>query len=217
MRAEAPSRITARQLLAEAARIYDAPGAPFARAARTAWRSGFASAAEWMELALETVRSARGDGPRACARPRGLNALGFLKNGGSVLAAAALGGATLAATGATFGPLAGCAAGAVSFVLAFYAIEGQMVFLFPILLDGRHDDDSWSSVIAACRAWTVRAGGTLSVMRVVMPISARMMFGGLFGHGFLRSWCLGCLAVVIWYDALDSAPEHARDIVEATA
>ena len=197
--------------------MYDAPDATFARAARTAWRSGFTSAAEWMELALHTIREERGERPRRRALPRALNALGLVKNVGSAAAAAGIGIAAGLAARSVLGTGVGCAAFATGFVLAFYAIEGQMVFLFPILLDGAHDGESWASVFAACRAWTVRAGGTLAVMRVVMPISARMMFGGLVGKGFLRSWCLGCLAVVIWYDAVDSSTERAVQIVEATA
>lgn len=53
---------------------------------------------------------------------------------------------------------------------------------------------------------TAQAGGTLRVMAVVMPIAATMLGGGFVGRGFLRSWCLGCLAVCIWYEDLRSDP-----------
>jgi hypothetical protein len=201
------SRITARALLVEAARLYDATDAPFARAARTAWRTGFTSAAAWMDLALDVIaedqKTKRARPRRDAKRPSRFNLHGLAKNGGAALVALAIASAVGAATATS---LASCALGAliglVTFVLAFYAVEGQMVFLFPILLDGLHDGRDLVSLFVECRAWTVRAGGTVAVMRVVMPIASRMMFGGLFGHGVVRSWCLGCLAVVLWYDAL---------------
>ncbi len=39
-----------------------------------------------------------------------------------------------------------------------------------------------------------------------MPLACTMLFGGLAGRGFLRSWCLGCLAVCIWYEGLSNGP-----------
>jgi hypothetical protein len=81
-------------------------------------------------------------------------------------------------------------------IFAFYAIEAQMVFLFPAALDGA------PSPLLASRRFTVRAGGTRRVMQIVMPIAATMIFGGCWGRGFVRSWCIGCLAVCIWYERL---------------
>jgi hypothetical protein len=78
----------------------------------------------------------------------------------------------------------------------FYAIEAQFVFLFPLALDGER------TPFRAAWAWTRRAGGTLAVMRVVLPLAAVMLFGGLLGRGFVRCWCLGCLAVCLWYEAV---------------
>jgi predicted MPP superfamily phosphohydrolase len=43
-------------------------------------------------------------------------------------------------------------------------------------------------------------------MRVVLPLACTMLFGGLAGRGFLRSWCLGCLAICIWYEDLCNDP-----------
>jgi predicted MPP superfamily phosphohydrolase len=37
-----------------------------------------------------------------------------------------------------------------------------------------------------------------------------MLFGGLVGRGFLRCWCLGCLAVCLWYEDLRSPPPAKR-------
>src|SRR5207244_10397260 len=84
--------------------------------------------------------------------------------------------------------------------VAFYAVEAQMVFLFPLALDGsaRPFADAWR--------WTRHAGGTVAVMRVVVPLACTMLFAGLAGGGFLRSWCLGCLAVCLWYEDLRNDP-----------
>ena len=79
-------------------------------------------------------------------------------------------------------------------VLVFYAVEAQMVFLFPLAIDG-YDD-----VFRQSRQWTVGAGGTMPVTRTTMQLAALMLFGGFLGKGFVRSWALGCLAVVIWYE-----------------
>jgi hypothetical protein len=82
----------------------------------------------------------------------------------------------------------------------FYAVEAQMVFLFHLALDGS------ARPFADARCWTRRAGGTVAVMRVVVPLACTMLFGGLAGRGFLRSWCLGCLAVCLWYEDLRNNP-----------
>jgi hypothetical protein len=98
-------------------------------------------------------------------------------------------------------------------VPAFYAVEAQMVFLFPLAVDGH------AHPLADSRAWTLRAGGTAAVMRVVLPLALTMLGGGLMGRGFIRSWCLGCLAVCIWYEELriDSAPQVRRRRLEVGA
>jgi hypothetical protein len=159
--------------------------------ARRAWYRGFASGSAWME----EVRGATSAG-----RAGQDNLLGILKNGGAALAAAAAAAGMYGVTRRAGGPSVAAALASVTFVLGFYAIEGQMVFLFPIATEARAagHDPSVANILRECRARTVRAGGTWQVMRVVMPISARMIFGGFQGHGFLRSWCLGCIAVVLW-------------------
>jgi predicted MPP superfamily phosphohydrolase len=94
---------------------------------------------------------------------------------------------------------AGWPAVAVGGVLVFYAVEAQMVFLFPLLLDG--SPRPWRESLR----WTRRAGGTVAVMRVVKRLAMTMIFGGLAGGGFVRSWCVGCLAVCIWYERVRAA------------
>jgi uncharacterized protein len=69
-----------------------------------------------------------------------------------------------------------------------------MVFLFPLALDGS------VTPFRSAWVWTRRAGGTFAAMRVVLPLAAVMLFGGLVGRGFVRCWCLGCLAVCLWYE-----------------
>jgi hypothetical protein len=81
-------------------------------------------------------------------------------------------------------------------VLAFYAFEAQMVFLIPLALDGA------PRPLREARRWARRAGGTRAVVGVVLPLAAVMLLGGLAGRGFLRCWCLGCLAVCLWYEDL---------------
>ncbi len=169
-------------LLARAAQLYDAPGSPLAPAARRAARSGFASGAAWMALALEALRG----GPLLSPSPApNFQFLGLAKYG------LAGGLAFVWALAAVWLDLALLGLFAVPL---FYVIEAQFVFLFPLALDGH------TRPFRAARRWTARAGGTVRVMAVVMPIAATMLGGGLVGRGFVRSWCLGCLAVCVWYE-----------------
>ena len=135
-----------------------------------------------MRLALETLRG------QPCP-PTAFNfqRLGLIKYG--LASAAALFWAVAAWAGhiSWLAPLA---------VFVFYAVEVQMVFLFPLALDGNHQPFR----VAQC--WTRRVGGTIPVMRVVLPLACTMLFGGLAGRGFLRCWCLGCLSVCLWYEDL---------------
>jgi hypothetical protein len=183
------SPTTPGSLLARAAVLYDAPDCPLASAADRAARRGFASGAEWMRLALAHVR---GYSVESTAAPCGgrYQLLGLAKY-------ALAGGAALAWAGAAFhlgAPLLALLA-----VPLFYAVEAQSVFLFPLALDG-HDRP-----FREARRWAVRAGGTWRVMAVVLPIAATMLAGGFVGRGFRRSWCLGCLAVCLWYEDLRRA------------
>ena len=161
-------RIRARDLLTRAAEQYDALASPLRAAAAAAAFGGFASGAQWMRLALETMRG------RPCV-PAAFNyhLLGLIKYG-------------LAAGVALLWAVAACAWHVPWLVplaaAAFYAVEAQMVFLFPLALDGS------AQPFGAARRWTRHAGGTVGVMRVVMPLACTMLFGGLAGRGFLRSW-----------------------------
>ncbi len=86
--------------------------------------------------------------------------------------------------------------GGVCFVLAFYALEARLVFVFPAMID------YGSRASRGAGALVRRAGGVPEVMSVVMPLAAVMLCGGFAGRGFVRSWLLGCAAVVLWYERL---------------
>lgn len=181
-------RIYAGALLREAAVLFDAPTSRLADSGRRAWRGGFASGADWMRQALEQLR-----GQPLVGTASNLNRFGMFKYG--LASAAALGWLLL--TMACHHPLL-----AVLCLPLFYAVEAQMVFLFPLALDGS------ARPFRTARRWTRRAGGTLAVMRIVLPLAAAMLFGGLLGRGFVRSWCLGCLAVCLWYEHLRRSAEE---------
>jgi predicted MPP superfamily phosphohydrolase len=176
-------------LLVRAGLLFDAPGNALVRQAAGAWRRGFASGGQWMGVALQAIRQE--SSPRSSA---GLQWLGIAKYAMAlaagmlfVVAAAALHRRELALLG----------------IAAFYAVEAQMVFLFPLALDGR------TRLFRESRRWTRRAGGTFAVLRVVLPLAAVMVTGGFIGRGFVRSWCLGCLAICIWYEDLRRAEAQA--------
>lgn len=148
-------------------------------------RPDFSSGAAWMHRALESLR-----GQSWPAVEHNYPLLGGLKYGLALLAALPVWvGSCLAASGEL----------ACLGVLVFYAVEAQFVFLFPLAIDGSKQP------FRDAPDWTRRAGGTLKVMSVVLPLAWRMLSGGFRGLGFARSWCLGCLAVVIWYERVGQA------------
>jgi len=89
-------------------------------------------------------------------------------------------------------------------VLAFYVVEVQMLFVFPLAIDGHRRPFRESRRLMLRIAGTARAVGT------VLPIAAYMLLGGFLGRGFLRCWCLGCLAVCIWYEDARVLPPMQR-------
>ncbi|MDB5298310.1 MAG: hypothetical protein JWO31_4293 [Phycisphaerales bacterium] len=164
--------------------MYDRPGSPLPGLARSARAGGFAGGASWMAAALGDVRAGLAPAGGSAAT---FHRLGFTKYSAASAAAAVAGAAAIWA-GLPW-PVA--TAGAV---VAFYAAEVQMLFLFPAPLDGSRRP------FRDARRWLVRAGGTRLAVPVVMRLAAHMLFGGLGGRGVLRAWCLGCLAVCVWYE-----------------
>ena len=178
-------RASASILLARAAVLYDEASGTLAPAARCAWRKGFPGGAAWMQMALARIR-----GTESVGRAASWTRLGLGKYGLALSAALAPAGAAWAL---------GIPALALLAVPAFYAVEAPLAFVFPAALDGAADPAGLSR--ALCR----RAGGTRAAMAVILPIATAMLMGGFAGRGFLRSWCLGCLAVCIWYEDLRGA------------
>lgn len=79
-------------------------------------------------------------------------------------------------------------------VIAFYAVEVRMVFAIPLALDGSH------APLRDSHALVSRSSAPFVATARVMRIAAEMLAGGFCGRGFVRSWCVGCLAVLLWYE-----------------
>lgn len=142
---------------------------------------GFGGGARWMHRAMTLAGWRMPPLRNLPAHAR----RGWMKYGICSISALLLAGGAVACGMAWLAP--------VLLVAGFYAVEAQMVFLFPEALLGRRVP--WRS----SRVMTVAAGGTLRVMAGVLPIAARMLGTGWWrGHG-CRSWVQGCLAVVLWH------------------
>jgi hypothetical protein len=177
------SLAVSQDLLSRARLIYDDPDLPFAGlAAREGWRSGFTSGADWMWLAMSHVRST--EIPRTNAP---FQRLGTIKYGLCSFAALIY---LLLVWNLHLYPLS------IGVFFVFYAVEAQMVFLFPLAIDG------YQNLFPESRRWTLKAGGTVRVAATILPLAAVMLFGRFASQGFVRSWALGCLSVVVWYEDL---------------
>jgi hypothetical protein len=77
-----------------------------------------------------------------------------------------------------------------------------MVFLFPLVLEG--SEDPWRESFRRTR----QAGGTFPVLGRVLVVAFYMVTGGIFRWGLRRSWCVGCLAVLVWYLDLKEGKTH---------
>jgi hypothetical protein len=167
-----------RTLWAAAAQLYDEPGNGLQASSRVAARRGFRGGAAWMRSAMSVVR---GSAPLGDAR---FAQLGFCKYTLATLAAllvlAALWRQPMLAVPAA--------------IFAFYLVEARMVFVFPLALDGEVCPFRTSHQLLR------RTLPPIVATARVMSIAARMLLGGFVGRGFVRSWCVGCLAVVLWYE-----------------
>lgn len=164
-------------LLAKAAATFDG-SEDLARRADVASTRGFGAAGIWVAHALSALR------PSDVERHAAWWRWGLAKYGACLAAAFAF---VAAAWWTGVWPL-GLAA-----LLAFYLVEVQMVFLFPVLADGAPNP------LRASRDLLQRSGGTIAAVVTVLRLAFVMLTGGVMGRGFVRSWCLGCLAVVHWY------------------
>jgi hypothetical protein len=166
-------------LIARAAALYDAGGyAP----RFPLHRASFAGGGRWMAEALARLRGAALPAPLA----RDFSRAGIRKYGAAL--AAALPALVLSGAGI---PLAPAIIGAA---LAFYAVEAPLVFVFPALIDGAPHPAARSR-----RLVRVNGGHARAVVRV-MGIALHMTLGGALGGGVRRAWCVGCLAVLLWYE-----------------
>lgn len=180
-------------LLARAARCYDEPRHGLAVAARTAARGGFAGGAEWMRHALGAIR---GSPPRGTARFTRLGVVKYALASGAALLLPAL-ALPLLALPALAPVLQSPLAAALLLLLAsgaFYAVESRFVFAFPCALEGD------AAPLRASHRLLAQTTAPVAATIAVARIAATMVVGGLLGRGFLRSWAIGCLAVLLWYE-----------------
>lgn len=173
-------------LLAASGAIWDADAALRASAPAAA-RGGFERSARWMG---SVIGRRRGLHPVVVpfptdSAPRRFATLGAVKY--ALFAAGTGAPAAIALALGSAWPL-------VLAIPAFCAAEAWTVFLFPVAVDGA------SAPFAASWEMTLRSGGAFRVASIVLPISASMLLGGFAGRGFLRSWCIGCIAVALWYE-----------------
>lgn len=179
-------------LLKQAALLYDDPATNLA--ARVNPAGGFQSGADWMRETMSLLR-----GRKLPGSPHSFTLLGIAKY--TMASVAALLVVASVALGLPWPAMV------ILAPLAFYAVEVQFVFLFPLVIDGV--PRPWRRSLRMTRFMT-----TPYAMSVVIPLAAVMLFGGLFGKGFIRCWCLGCLSVVIWYEEERIAFRHLPSRME---
>ncbi len=85
-------------------------------------------------------------------------------------------------------------------ILLFYLIEVQLLFLFPLLIDG--SKNSFKS------SWRLtRQIGTFRAMIVVIPIAIYMLYGMCRRKDCLQHWYVGCLSILILYEEINTNEE----------
>lgn len=140
---------------------------------------GFHDGARWMRLAINSLRD-----ESVPFIKENLNLLGCRK-----YLACSIGATTWIAI-CVFLRLWSCIPIAV---IVFYLFETRFVFVFPLRLDQPANHLPHALLVRT-------SGGTMRIVWIIMAIAIVMVLGGVMGRGFVRSWCLGCGAVVIWYE-----------------
>lgn len=79
-----------------------------------------------------------------------------------------------------------------SLVIIFYFVEVHFLFLFPILFDKK------TNPIATSIKYTYQIGLIHLIVNVI-PIALFMIWGLFHFKNPLRSWLVGCIAILIWY------------------
>lgn len=171
--------VDARELLAEARAIYD----------RDEDLLRIPLGARWMRHALEIERGPFAGG----ATPARVARLVALKYALCTAAALVPIGLALAS---------GHAWWALGAPAAFYLVECPLVFVVPAALIGAERP------FRASRERVRAAGGVTRALPAVLLIALEMVTGSLFGRGVRRSWCVGCLAVVVWFARGSPAPSR---------
>lgn len=159
---------------------------------------GFSGGAKWMHCAMSAV----GWRMPPIGSSGKYEAMGWVKYGLCSILAVLTSAVTWVWVGPWYVP--------VGMVVAFYAVEAQMVFLFPEALLGRRTP--WFSA----RGLTISAGGTLRVMGTVLPIAAGMLGAGWWRGKSREKWVQGCMAVILWHRHLATGrktfTEDMRDL-----
>lgn len=151
-------------------------------AAHAAKLGGFTGGARFMAAALTDL------GYTTAIPTMGMERLGFRKYGLASVAA-------LLAAATTF-VLAPWWLAVVAFVGVFYGVESRFVFAFPLAVTG---------CATPMRTSHHMAGSVASITPRVMMVAYHMLSGGVRGRGFVRSWCVGCLVIVLWFVAATRA------------
>lgn len=186
-----PNHRHANALLERAFEHLESPRSELLAMAAGRWWSGFAVGGPWMRRALVerlapiVVREGEDSGLK-------WTLLGVFKYGQCALAAL-----SLCALAVTFGQWWLL----LLVIPLFYLVEAQWVFLFVLVAQGR------PAPLRLSIRLTRQAGGSWRVMWTVLPLAWTMLTGWLKPQGALKSWCAGCLAVVIWYlELTDTQP-----------
>lgn len=86
------------------------------------------------------------------------------------------------------------------FLVVFYALEVQLLFLFPLLIFGVP-----APVRTSVRlVWEV---GFFQAWLTTILLAGYMLAGLLRWRSPLQQWCIGCLCVVLWAGMLRSVPK----------
>ncbi len=168
-------------LLKRASSLYDSKAYPYSNN-HIHFFSPFSDGAKWMKNNIELIRHRN---ISTQIKKSNFELLGFIKYGLCSLFAVLF----LLLFFFSFNPI-----WIVLSILSFYTLEAQMVFLFPLSIDGSTKPFKESFLL------TQHSGGTIKVMLTVLPIASTMIFGGLLKRRTVRSWHLGCLAVLLWYE-----------------